>query len=268
MQVGDNVGESKSGTYPDFPVSSFRYFALKVNEFVFCIGVSDDRNRLSCVYRMNLNESKLRWEEMAAMPGKKISFGAAVYNGDIVVAGGWTGTDWLNEVVVYETRSNKWRKISPFKQIRIDFGFTAAGGRLYAIGGLFGHPLKSVESLNKIDGDWKYVKELNEARSQLAAVSCNYFIYAIGGENNDWKAIKTVERYDLANDQWSFVTSLHFARYDHSVCVWDEHIYVFGGKKSSEETLNAVDCYHSSRDHWEDIGKRKEKIQRYGLILV
>ena len=72
--------------YPDLPIGLQGHRTLKVNSFVYCVG-----GKLECwsfskrVFRLDLNEADLQWEEVAQMDSERGYFGATVFNDNLVV---------------------------------------------------------------------------------------------------------------------------------------------------------------------------------------
>ena len=244
-----NIFGKSAVVYPDLPTTLSGYCSVKVKDFIFCIGGWNDCEPTSKMYRMNLNETKLQWKEVASMVEKRSYFGAAAYNGSIVVTGGQKLWSALSSVELYNVQANKWRKISSMKHRRSNHAVVAIGKTLFAIGG---HDSKTVQRLTGLNGEWKDVQPMNCSREGLASVYCNGFIYAIGGDNEHDG--HSVEKYDLANDQWMFVSSLNEGRYNHGACVLNDKIYVGGGRKNIlGDAVKTMECYNSSVDQWKVI---------------
>ena len=254
--------EENSDFYPNLPFNLSRHCALRHNNFVYCIGGAIDCNPLNItnkVFRMNLKTNPLEWHEMAPMIEKRCDFGAAVYEGCIVAAGGCNGDSRSNTVEAFEGRSNQWRKIASLKYRRDDLSLVAAGGGnggLFAIGGWDGRKNKSVERLDSLSMNWKEVSSMNTARRCFAAVYCNGFIYVIGG----WpaKALNAAEKYDPINDQWCDIMQMNAGRWRHSACVYQEKLFVVGGE-NSKKAEKKIECYDHLLDEWNVVDEVKEE---------
>ena len=170
--------------------------SVQANGYMYCIGGWNDGKTTNKVYRLNLNETTLQWEEVASMIEKRYNFGAAAYDGNIVVAGGSDGWSELNTVELHNVQANEWKKNSSMKQHRMNHAVMAVEGTFFAIGG---HRNRTAEQLDELNGEWKEIQSMNCKRENLAAVRYNGFIYAIGGLGKD--AGRSVEKYDLANGQ-------------------------------------------------------------------
>ena len=75
--------------YPDLPIPLDFHRTLRVNNFVYCIGGrTQSILESNKVFRLNLDEVDMEWNEMAEMIKKRYDHGAAVFNDDLVVCGG------------------------------------------------------------------------------------------------------------------------------------------------------------------------------------
>ena len=259
-----NIFGKSSVNYPDLPAMISRHCSVKVDNYIYCIGGKIHGKPTNKVYRMNLNKTSLRWEEVASMMTKRMDFGAAAYDGNIVVAGGWAGQTGLNAVELYNVQTNKWKNISSMKQQRDDHAVVAVGETFYAIGG---DGNNSVEQLNGLNGEWKNVQPMNYSREKFAAVYCNGFIYAIGGDDEEDGL--TVEKYDLTHNHWMVVSNLNVGRYHHGACVLSNKIYVVGGEKIDDgNAAEAMECYNPSIDQWEIIEGAVDDHTLHSLVAI
>ena len=243
--------------YPDLPHEISNHGVLKLHNFIYCIGGIDGCKATNCVYRLNLRDTNyFGWEEVASMAEKRCDFGAAVYKGCLVVAGGFNGKFRISTTELYEPRLNKLRTIAQLNTARDHHVLVAAYGSLFAIGGRdeeFRY-LDSTEQLDNLHGTWKVVKSMNEARKLFAAVAIDDFIYAIGGVISNG-ITKTVEKYDCNKKQWSFVKSMNMKRCYCAACVLSGKIYVAGGTDESGNFVKAVECYDPALNQWTVVGE-------------
>ena len=258
--------------YPDLPHVLSNHCLQKLDNFIYCVGGAVESYRYNStnkVYRLDLNVANSRWEEIASMNEPRCEFGAATWNGNLVVAGGYNGFEKLITTELYEPYNNKWRNIASMNLIREGHVLVVAGNKLFAIGGSkeFGDASASVEQLENLDEDWKEINSMNTPRSFLTAVTCNNFVYAIGGWCHN-KSLKTVEKYNNESKQWSFVKSMHFERRRHSACVFDGKIFVVGGKDANDRVVKTIECYDPTTDEWTVIDQLKNGISDHDLVAV
>ena len=268
-----NNAEQPPIAFPDLLSVTSDHCCLKINEYIYCIGGSIDNNLFKAtnqVYRMNLNDPFLHWEEIAPMIEGRFDFGAAELNGNIVVAGGSTGQTKLNSAEHYTVKCNKWQKIKPMKRRRCDHALVTVEGSLFAIGGDDDSKDRTVEKRD-IDGEWKDVQCMKTSRRMFAAVNFDGCIYSIGGWGDE--AAKTVEKYNPNKNQWSYVSNLNVPRWRHAACVLDRTIYVFGGKNycDDDNSIKKMECYSPSlnSDQWSSVLRAVEQeVHHHALVAL
>ena len=126
-------------TYSDLPHVLSYHCVLEIDDFIYCIGgVFNGEFRLKSdkVYRLNLKNTPLHWEQIASMSEQRFDFVACVNNGSLIAAGGYIGAGRRsNSVETYEPRLNKRRNIASLNVPRDEFALVAANNKLSAIGG-------------------------------------------------------------------------------------------------------------------------------------
>jgi len=254
-----------SKAYP--PVSNKPQYhrLLKLNDFVYCIGgwSREGCHATNKVYRLNLTESNLKWNEMASMLEARYCFGAAVYNDYLVVTG---NNGNLKTTDVYEERSNQWRNIASTNQRRSNHELVAADGALFAIGGFDNGCSASVERLDDLNGQWRFVQPMKIPRQSFAAVTCNGFIYAIGGYSREVE--KSVEKYDPGNDAWTVVSSMNVGRRYLAACVLQGKIFVFGGQNAANKLVKEIECYDPELDQFTIVGETEYNCLFHAVVAL
>jgi len=153
---------------------------------------------------------------------------------------------------------------------RYEHILVVAHEKLFAIGGKTdcGNCLSSsVEQLCCVDGKSKEVKSMNAQRCFFAAVSCNNFIYAIGGWNNNEGTLDSVEKYDVNKNKWSLVNSMIVDRKEHAACVSGGKIFSVGGASDKGNKPKAIEIYDSATDEWTVVGET-EKVSGHAVITI
>ena len=213
---------------------------------------------------MNVNDSVLKWREVASMNEERRTFGCAVFNGKLVVAGGLRVLAPLVSTELYEEQSNTWTMISSLNTSRNGHALVVCEGRLYAIGGELD---SSMECMKDVGGKWEEVASMKRSRCDLAAVNCGGYIYAIGGLH-EYQAQKSVERYNPDGDEWINVAPMNIARYGHAACVEQYKIFVVGGGNDNREFIHEVECYDARSDTWSIVGKTDEDLCGHVLVVT
>ena len=273
-----NSGNSVA-TYPRLPLNLTGHSAVKVNNFVFCIGGTVFRPLMaryctSSAFLMDLSSQNLKWKEVVSMNERRSHHCSAFFKGRIVVSGGQRSNEPLKSVENYEVITNKWNIIQSMTTCRSGHAMTVCNNRLYALGGVADKSeqlkLRSVEIISELDGMWETGVQMNKARYRFAAVCLGGEIYAIGGQSG--KGIeKTVEKFEPGKNRWCYVSDMNYARRGHAACVFGEKIFVVGGrsrqKGESKEKVLMIESYDPVTDSWLIISK-DQIYELYGHSLV
>jgi len=276
-EVYNLSGESINKHYPDLPDALSYHCTLKVDNTIYCIGgaIEGDYEESTNIYRLNLKDAKLRWQKVASLAEKRSYFGAAVFKGCLVAAGGHNGKSKLKTIEVYDPSLNEVRKIKSLSKSRDQHVLVATDEKLFTIGGLGagGDRISSVEQMDMdiLGGRWKTIEPINVKRRLFAAVTCNNCIYAIGGcskfghrETID----KSVEMYDINKSKWSFVSSMNVARYEHAACVLGGKIFVVGGKDRNNKVVKTIECYDPTTNAWTIVGETKQELFGHAVVAI
>ena len=279
-EVHSIFGSAKSD-YPYLTKRSYHSRALELNGYIYSIGgtshfkEAQSLQTTNKVFRLKVNDSEMKWEEVSPMNEERYTMGGAVFKDCLVVAGGGKKMGEIHKKVdIYIPALNKWQQISKLNQERMFNELVTCDGCLFVLGGSNRKllPLNSVEMLSNLHGKWKVVEAMNEARAWFAAVSYQGEIYAIGG----WKrncngknmAIKSAEIYNPLKKKWTYVSNMSIERYGHAACVLRGKIYVVGGIDAQTNAVKTIECYDPATDKWTVVGEIEDKLVFHSLIAI
>jgi hypothetical protein len=162
-----------------------------------------------------------------------------------------------------------WAELWPLTIPRADLAVTAGSDTkgnpaIYAIGGssvpkgIVISP-SPVEAYDPMNNSWSQLSPLNHARDQLAAVSLNGTIYAVGGwgplantTGTDATYLSFVEAYDPTHPEagWTDRTPMPTARRNLAVVASNDKIYAIGGCCSAAPSpgYDIVEVYNPALD--------------------
>ena len=271
LEVWNSFGTSRND-YCHLPQTISGHHALKIGDFVYCVsevvggchGILANR-----VYRLNLKTVNSQWEEVASLKHGRRDFGAAIWNGMLVVTGGYYVSTRFKSTELYEPLLNKWKTIAPMIEGRYGHELAVANDKLFAIGGLNDkiETLSSVEQLDDVNGRWTFIKPMSVERHLFAAVTCDNFIYAIGGLSTE-KTHKTVEKYDLDKNEWSFVQNINLGREGHAACVLNGIVFVVGGLSEEHVLVKLIECFDPISEKWSIVGKIEQELYKHAAVAV
>jgi len=185
------------------PTAPRGFAAAAVNGKIYAIGGYDPSNRNASLSTVEVYDPATNtWRSSteppgtpgapAPMPTARGFLAAAAVNGKIYAIGGDDG-NIVNTVEVYDPATNTWRSSTeppgtpgapaPMPTAQFKLAAAAVNGKIYAIGGVAGNALQTVEVYDPSSNSWSTAAGMLTARYGLAAADANGLIYAVGGEN-------------------------------------------------------------------------------------
>ena len=162
-----------------------------------------------------------RWSQPTRSPVGLNHSQAAVYRGDLYLAGGYLEGDaatagfWR-----YDPRRRRWQELPPMGLARGAAGAAVVGDKLYVVGGapqtfgvtLSGRPYGRLEIYDFEDETWESGPDMPAPRHHTVAVGLGGKLYVAGGRPglNDGSSPPTDEfdRYDPATGSWERLSPL------------------------------------------------------------
>ena len=77
----------------------------------------------------------MNWERVAPMESGRAGAGAVVVDGKVMVVGGFSGTEFLSSVEIYNPSDNTWQSGPSLPAPRSGMGVAALDGNVYVAGG-------------------------------------------------------------------------------------------------------------------------------------
>lgn len=212
------------------------------------------------------------WTKGAAPPVEMHHFQAERYGTLIYVLGALTGTypdeKPLENIYVYDTRNDQWKKGDPIPEDRIrgSCGVVAYRGCLYMIcgtqdrhAGLF---TNWVDMYDTRTGHWKKLANAPSSRDYFHAAMINGKIYAAGGRRTSWPSseiwdytVREVDVYNIAANRWKTLPesqNLPTGRAGCSTVAILDHLVVIGGENHSQkQACDIVEAYDVAKGKWE-----------------
>lgn len=182
------------------------------------------------------------WTELPSMPENHSSGGLALVNGKLHYLGGVeddreTNTD-RHLVLDLNNLAAGWKAAPDMPGGRDHFAALELGGKLYAIGGEFGHDITHdqqalVHRFDPASNSWQRLADMPVASSHFESSTFvwNGKIVVAGGQVDGWKATDTVSLYDPATDKWSTIGKLPVPLQGPVVQLVGNKLVINGGSK-------------------------------------
>ncbi|XP_077297833.1 kelch-like protein 28 [Arctopsyche grandis] len=189
------------------------------------------------------------------------NFSAVIFGDEIVIMGGYTGTNvFRNEVFSYNVRTGLKSVLPPMLETRSRPVVIVIDGFLYAIGGFDGKSqLKTAERFDPSSQTWTYIDPMMTARNDHNGVLLDNILYIIGGFYVTH--LNSVESYCPSSGKWKNLSPMIDRRQFPGVGAAGGFIYAIGGWIGSN--LSTVERYNPKTDTW--IKMASMSVARYAL---
>ncbi|XP_078447072.1 galactose oxidase/kelch repeat superfamily protein [Wolffia australiana] len=136
-------------------------------------------------------ESEEGYTAVPPMPGPvKAGFGVVTLDGNLLIMAGHFTTDGgdrsvSSEVYQYDSRVNRWSKLTRMNVARFDFACAEVNGLVYAVGGYgsTGESLSSAEVYDPLTNRWALIQSLRRPRWGGFACGIAGKLYVMGGRS-------------------------------------------------------------------------------------
>lgn len=202
------------------------------------------------------------WRDLAPLPHGASHMGAAVLNGKIYVAGGFTANVHKGPVdgfYVYDPATDRWRTLAPLSSPRGSPGLAAVDGKIHIIGGR-GADQKTIalhEVYDPATNRWSRAAGLPLARDHFGIVAVDGRIHVFGGRTG--ATVDNVTRHDVfdpATGRWQTAAPMPTARSSGAYTVYRGLILYAGGEcknAATHETFDENEAYDPSTDRWRTL---------------
>jgi len=191
--------------------------------------------------------SKDQWYSAPSLQVPRGGAAAINYNGYIYVFGGKSlNNNVLSSVERYDFQTRSWdiSAVPDFQYARYNASVVEFEGNIYLLGGRDNKDIRrEVEIYDPVQNSWTPAHDLRRVREGLSGAVFNDRIYAIGGQENNYKLIDEIEWYDQPGDNWlDAIFNLPYPRAAHFSGVEQNTFYMFGGNYYGPMT----DCYKAA----------------------
>ena len=174
---------------------------------------------------------------------------AAVYEGDLYLAGGYLdGDEATNRFWRYDPETNEWTELPPMTLARGAGGTAVVGDKLYVVGGApntfgataQGSPYATLEIYDFRTGEWSRGPDMPVPRHHLVAAGLGGKLYVVGGRsglldtNNDVPPTGEFDRYDPKTEEWVRLPALPFPASYPGITTAAGKIVVVGGEDQTQ----------------------------------
>jgi len=194
------------------------------------------------------------------MPTPREGLGAGIVGSKLYAIKGYNfGDTSINQA--YDPATNTWTILQNSPVAESEFGATALGTRVYAIGGRTNGGT-TVNIYDTASNTWSFGAPMPTARRGAAAVAVGNTIYTIGGSAGSapggFPQYAANEAYDTLSNSWRILAPLPSPRSDAYAVAVSGKIYVIGGfsfslSNSTSSFLSTIQAYDIAGNTWSTL---------------
>ena len=243
------------------PMPTARGFltSAAANGKIYAIGGQDASSILASVEEYEPATDS--WRIVTSMATIRSFLTSGEINGKIYSIGGQDSSSIVNTVEAFTPPAlqpaDSWATKANMPTARDRLAAVAVDGIVYAIGGVTGTVVPTVEAYNPTSNTWSTKAPMLAKRMEHSAATVNGIIYAIGGYSPGY--LSSVEAYNPATDMWSTKASMPTARYGFTSVVVGGIVFAIGGVGGG----STVEAYNPATNTWST--KASMPTARYAL---
>jgi Galactose oxidase, central domain/Kelch motif len=186
----------------------------------------------------------VRWRSLPRLPEPRAAGGAAVVGRRLYVVGGVGAVGLARRAFALDLRTKRW-SVVPAPSPREHLAVTAAGGRIYALGGRtagYDTNLATFESWAPGAKRWSRLPDVPGARGGTGAAVAAGSLVSVGGEEPAG-TIRSVYAWNLARGGWRRLPDLPTPRHGLGVVAVGTRVYAVAGGPSPGLTVSGANEY-------------------------
>ncbi|KAJ7308390.1 hypothetical protein JRQ81_008931 [Phrynocephalus forsythii] len=236
----------------------------------------NDRTVSAKVYCLPDSGSR-QFQELAEMEAGCSHACVAALDNFVYVVGGQhlqyrSGEGAVDAGYRYDPHLNRWLRIRPMQESRIQFQLNVLRGAVYATGGRNrSGSLASVERYCPKANEWSFVCSLKRRTWGHAGATAGSRLYISGGYGISVEDKKALHCYDPALDQWEFKAPMNEPRVLHAMVSARGRIYALGGRMDHVDRcfdVLAVEYYAPETDQWTTVSSMRAGQSEAGCCLL
>jgi hypothetical protein len=185
-----------------------------------------------------------RWRSLPRLPEPRAAGGAAVVGGRLYIVGGVGAVGLARRAFALDLRTNRW-SVVPAPSPREHLAVTAAGGRIFALGGRtagYDTNIATFESWAPGANRWRRLPDLPDARGGTGAAVAAGSLVSVGGEEPAG-TIAPVYAWNLTHGGWRRLPDLPTPRHGLGVVAIGTRVYAVAGGPSPGLTVSGANEY-------------------------
>ena len=238
------------------------------NNKIFVIGgYAGGRNYLKSVEQLSLNavqvDLSVPWENVPVeLPAKLIGHSSVVYNGRLVVIGGYDGfiDSYFDSIVdIFLVRPYTSKLLATMSQKRCYHGAAIFGDKILIVGGrkslwLSSATLKDVVMYDITKNQFQELTPLPYPVHTMATVKWgDDNVMIMGGVDSNDQTLNKVLMYNIKTQKSHELTNMKYKRAGCVAAVVRDTVIVMGGQDERGNYLKSVEGFRFDRNSWKEL---------------
>ena len=166
--------------------------------------------------------------------------------------------------------TSAWEKVASMNAKRFTMGAAEYGDVIVVAGGADGNnfTLASAEVYQTSFNEWRTISPLKHPRCGHALVSCDGYLYAVGGWNG--YNLSSVERLGDLNGKWINIEPMQTSRHWVAAVNCGGVVFAIGGRSGEDysTTLKTVEKYDSLENKWKYVSDMNFKRRGHAACVL
>jgi hypothetical protein len=243
------------------------------NNQVFVMGgLGQSGGRIKSIEKLSLNavhvDQSITWENvLAELPAPSNGHCSVVYNGRLIVIGGYDGSkrafsDSITEISLVPPYTSKLLATMP--QARYLHGVAMFGDKILILGGRASLSncrtnLASVLLYDITKNECKELAALPYPVSEMATVKWgNDSVIVVGGADSNTQPLNKVLLYNIKTQKSRMLPDMKYKRRGCVAAVVRDTVIVMGGISERRNYLKSVECFQFDRYSWQELPEMQE----------
>ncbi len=241
------------------------------NNQVVVTGGEDNNGITNSMERLSTNavqvDHSITWEKLnAELPGLLLGHCSVVYNGRLIVIGGYDEnkdaySDSITEVSLVPPYTTKLLATMP--QGRWYHGVAIFGDKIVIVGGkpepFSDEALRSVVMYDITMNEFKELAPLPYPVNEMATVKWgDDNVMIIGGADSNYEPLNKVLIYNIKTQKSHMLPDMKYKRLGCVAAVVRDTVIVMGGEDESENSLKSVESFTFDHYSWEELSEMND----------
>jgi hypothetical protein len=241
------------------------------NQMFVTGGLRQSGEGIKSIEKLSLNavqvdQSITRENVLAKLPGPLWGHCSVVYNGRLIVIGGYDASkraysDSITEISLVGYYSSKLLATMP--QARYLHGVAMFGDKILILGGAFNGfyntNLASVLLYDITKNKCKELAALPYPVSEMATVKCgDDSVIIVGGADSNGQTLNKVLLYNIKTQKSRMLPDMKYKRRGCVAAVVRDTVIVMGGRDERRKSLKSVECFQFDRYSWQKLPEMQQ----------